>query len=99
MHCDYGREVAGVMHCCEREANHEGEHVFAFTSGQLHALHYRLRNPKVARFPFEAILLIFAAVGVEVFTNHHSALDWAASFIMVITAIRWLRQWQDERKL
>ena len=96
--CSYGREVGGVMHCCEREVNHEGDHMFAFTGGQLHALLYRMRNPKAPSFPGEAVLLFFCAIGVEAFTAHRSALDWGVSFVMMATAIRWVRQWQEERK-
>jgi len=98
MLCPHIREIAGVPHSCELRGGHPGDHMFAFTAGQLKALEYSLAHPKIASFPGEAVLLFFAAIGVEVFTTHRSALDWGASFVMIATAIRWLRQWQDGRK-
>lgn len=96
--CSYTREVAGVVHSCEHEAGHVGDHMFAFTAGQLKALEYALEHPKAPSFPSEVVLLFFAAIGVELFANQRTALDHAVSLVMVATAIRWVRQWVNERR-
>jgi hypothetical protein len=49
-------------------------------------------------FPTEAVLLFFTAIGIAAFADRHSASDWGASFVMIAIAVRWLRQYQDERK-
>jgi hypothetical protein len=98
MFCAHPKIIAGVTHCCERERGHEGDHLFAFTAGQLNALQYTLQHPRIPSFPGEAILLFFSAIGVELFAAHHSALDWGVSLVMIATAIRWIRQWQEERR-
>ncbi len=100
MLCTYTRDVGGTVHCCEREDGHMGEHMFAFTPGQLYALQHLLEHPNVPYFPSEAVLLIVAAIsiGIETFKSQRTALDEAVSLTMVAIAIRWIRQWVSQKR-
>lgn len=96
--CDQLFNLQGVVYACEREQDHGGDHVYAFTAGQLQAVLYKLQQHSRPAFPSEAVLLAFGALGIAGFAQQRSATDWAVSLYMCALAVRWLRIWTVERK-
>lgn len=98
MNCTHTRSLAGVYYCCELQDGHGGDHTYAITAGQLHAIEHTLTHPKRVAFPSEAMMLFIAAIMVELWASQRTALDHAASLVMIATAIRWVRIWLNERQ-
>lgn len=89
-HCDQRFNLQGVVYACEREQDHGGDHVYAFTAGQLQAVLYRLQHPTASRFPGEAVVLIVAAL--VLFLMSRAWDDKAMPLLMFALGVRWLRQ-------
>lgn len=96
--CQHHRKVNGVEHFCEREEAHGGDHVFAFTAGQLKAVLHELTTPSKPRFPVEALPLLFGAPAYTLFSKPADVAGWVSLVIMAALGWRWVNIWKTERK-
>ncbi len=97
-HCDQRFNLQGVVYACEREQGHGGDHVYAFTAGQLQAVLYKLQNPSKARFPIEALPLLFVPPFWGMLSKTSDVTGYVSLFIMASLGWRWVNIWQAERK-
>lgn len=93
-HCDQRFTLQGVIYACEREQGHGGDHVYAFTAGQLQAV---LTAGK-PRFPVEALPLLFGAPAYTLLSKPSDVAGWVSLVIMSALGWRWVNIWQAERK-